>query len=211
MMNHRMDKRKNAISWLERINSFRNGSTYITLHQTVFVLCAAIITIVTSYGIVASISGHIDIVGETLVNIEIPSPSVFPIYGKPISFLMAAALGMTYSGFELARPSIRYFSKTQLSFLKMVAFMVIAVSAYEILYNFSIWTAALSVEDLQGILNPDVLINQYPNPNTPWNLVFATKLSVTVFAIAMYTFYFLRQVEKERNEETRSSKENYNP
>lgn len=175
---------------------FRDAGSYKIIHQAVVLLCASVILIITCYGIVAEVRGHIDIVGATLVNVEIPSPSIFPIYAKPISFLMIAALALTYSGFELAKPHMENFSKAQISFIKLLAFVGIVLSAYEVLYNFAIWTAEIATNSLLGSLNPDVIINQFPNPKTPWNLVFATKLSLTVFAVTVYMFYVVRQVEK---------------
>ncbi len=189
---------KPSFSWIRRPLSIVDGSRYNILYQAIFTICSAVIVIVSSYGIVATITGHVNVVGATLVDVEIPNPEVFPFYAKPISFLMAAALGMTFSGFELARPAMRQFSSMQFSAIKMISFIVVALAAYEVLYNFSIWTAEISANFLLGVLNPDVIINQFPNPKTPWNLVFATKLSTTVFAIALYTFYFVRTLERDR-------------
>jgi hypothetical protein len=184
-----------SIKWLTDQSRFRG------LHTSVCLVCASILLTITSYGIVASVLGHINVVGETLVDVEVPSPQVFPLYAKPISFLMVAALGFTYSGFELVKPTMRGFTKTQVSFLKLIAFVGLVLAAYEVLYNFAIWTAEISTASLLGALNPDVLLNQFPNPKTPWNLVFATKLSVTVFAAALYSFFVIRNFEKSRHEE----------
>jgi hypothetical protein len=188
---------RTKLSLTEKLVAFKNSDSFVRMHKIIFTICASIIVVLTSYGIVASIFGHVDVVGATLVNVEIPPISWFPITAKPISFLMVAALGITYSGYELARPSMGRFSKAQLSFFKMAAFIAATIAVYEVLYNFALWTAALASQDLQGILNPDVLIAQFPNPNTPWNLVFATKFYVTVLAVAAYTYYFIRSVERE--------------
>ena len=145
----------------------------------------------------AEISGHIEVVGAVLVDVEFPSPAIFPIYAKPVSYLMIAALALTYSGFELAKPHMLHFTRAQISFIKLIAFVGIALAAYEVFYNFAIWTAEIATNSLLGSLNPVVEINQLPNPKTPWNLVFATKLSTLVLAIGLYVFYVVRQVERE--------------
>jgi hypothetical protein len=169
---------------------------FANIHKAIVLVCSSLILIISSYGIVAELTGHIAIVGATLVDVEIPPASISPIYAKPISFLMIAALALTYSGFELAKPHMGKFSKSQISFIKLVAFVGIALAGYEVLYNFAIWTAEIGTNSLLGVLNPDLLINQFPNPNTPWNLVFATKLSTTIFVVTVYMFYIVRQVEK---------------
>ena len=169
---------------------------FAIIHKIIVLVCASIILVISSYGIVAEFTGHINIVGATLVDAEIPPPSISPIYAKPISFLMIAALALTFSGFELAKPRMSRFSKSQMSFIKLIAFVGIALAAYEVLYNFAIWTAEIATNSLLGVLNPDLLINSFPNPKTPWNLVFATKLSTTVLAVTVYMFYVVRQIEK---------------
>lgn len=181
---------------MQKPRMFKSDVPFKALHQIIVMICSSVILVIASYGIVAEVTGHIDIVGAVLVDIEIPPPSLFPIYAKPVSFLMLAALTLTFSGFELAKPHLEGFTKTQISFLKLLAFVGIALSAYEVFYNFAIWTAEISTNSLLGVLNPDVLLNQFPNPKTPWNLVFATKLSTTILAVTLYAFYVIRQVER---------------
>ncbi len=141
--------------------------------------------------------GHIDVVGATLVNIQIPSQTE-ALSVKPVSILMAAALGLTYSGLELARPTMLKFSNATYSYLKMFIFVGTALCAYEVFYNFAIWIAQLSAASIAGILNPDIVVNSFPNPSTPWNLVFATKLTTTIRAAGVYSFYYIRSLEKEK-------------
>ena len=176
----------------------REKDSHKAIYEIICLSCAGIILTISAYGVVASIMGHIDVVGATLVNVEVPPPSIFPLYVKPVSILMAAALGLTFSGFELVRPRMLRYSNTTYSFIKMVAFAGSALCAYEVMYNFAIWIAQLSTASLLGVLNPDILQNPFPNPLTPWNLVFATKLTTTVLAIGLYTFYFIRSLEKEK-------------
>lgn len=178
--------------WIKRVGSFK--ATY----QVLCIACTAVIVSISTYGIVASIMGHIDIVGATLVNVEIPPSWLSPVTVKPVSLLMIAALGLAFSGLELAKPSFLKFSNRTYSFIKLIAFVGATLAAYEVMYNFAIWTAEISTNSLLGILNPDVIINQFPNPKTPWNLVFATKGSTTLLAVGLYVFYYVRQVEREK-------------
>ncbi|MHB8566603.1 MAG: hypothetical protein ACYC7D_07810 [Nitrososphaerales archaeon] len=183
--------------WLYRNPWIRSVGLYAAMHQIIVLISASVILLLSSYGVAAAFTGHINIVGETLVDVEIPSPQISPLTAKPVSILMVAALGLAFSGYELAKPKFLKLSGTQMSLLKMIAFVAIALSAYEVLYNFAIWTASIASNSLLGVLNPDILINQFPNPKTPWNLVFATKLTTTTLAISVYTFYVLRQAEKQ--------------
>ncbi len=166
-------------------------------YEVICITCTAVIFLISSYGIVASIFGHIDVVGATLVNVDL-SPIAFPVTIQPVAVLMAAALGLTFSGLDLAKPKFLKGSNTTYSFIKLVAFVGTALAAYEVMYNFAIWTAEISTNSLLGLLNPDFLTNQFPNPKTPWNLVFATELSTTLLAIGLYVFYYIRQIEQDK-------------
>ena len=46
------------------------------------------------------------------------------------------------------------FTKSQMSFIKLVAFVGISLAAYEVFYNFAIWTAEIATNSLLGVLNP---------------------------------------------------------
>jgi hypothetical protein len=42
---------------------------------------------------------------------------------------------------------------------------------------------------MKGIIRLDKINIPYPNPNTPWNLVFATKMSLAALLISAHGFY----------------------
>jgi hypothetical protein len=169
------------------------------IHKIVVLVCSSLILVITSYGIAATLTGHISVVGATLVDFEFPPPSISPIYAKPISYLMIAALALTFSGLELAKPQMAKFSKSQLSLIRLLAFIGIVLAGYEVLYNFALWTAEIATSSLLGVLNPDVLLTPplvTANPRAPLNLVFATKISTTILAVSVYVFYVMRQIDR---------------
>jgi hypothetical protein len=43
----------------------------------------------------------------------------------------------------------------------------------------------------KGHLNLDNISISYPNPDTPWNLVFATKMTLAGFLISAHAFYII--------------------
>jgi hypothetical protein len=172
---------------------------FAILHKIVVLVCSSLILVITSYGIAATLTGHISVVGATLVDFEFPPPSVSPIYAKPISYLMIAALGLTFSGLELAKPHMAKFTKSQMSVIKLLAFIGIVLAGYEVLYNFALWTAEIATSQLLGVLNPDILLTPplvTANPRAPLNLVFATKISTTILAVSVYVFYLSRQIDR---------------
>jgi hypothetical protein len=47
-----------------------------------------------------------------------------------------------------------------------------------------------------NVTNPDILYNEFPNPNTPVSLVYATKIVILIFSISGYSIYFLHDLRK---------------
>jgi hypothetical protein len=47
----------------------------------------------------------------------------------------------------------------------------------------------------------DVLNIPYPNPDTPWNLVFATKMFLAAFVISAHAFYVLSRPDNKLSEQ----------
>jgi len=140
------------------------------------------------------------IIGESLVLIEV---EVLPgFFMKPITFFqfsmfLSFAFGLyspvTRRRMMNARPSL-------LRTLYIGAWLVAMGSAYEIMYQVVLWSAALAV---QGLANPDVISNPFPvsvNP-TPINVVFASKVIVAMFFMALFLIDYIHRIDRRRSEE----------
>ncbi len=192
---------KPALKWPEKavVEQDIEAIRFSIIHKIVVLICSSLILVITSYGIAAELTGHINVVGSVLVDFEFPPPSISPVYAKPISYLMIASLALTFSGLELAKPHMAKFSKSQISLIKLFAFIGIVLAGYEVLYNFALWTAEIATSSLLGVLNPDILLTPpllTANPRAPLNLVFATKISTTILAVSVYVFYVVRGIER---------------
>jgi len=71
-------------------------------------------------------------------------------------------------------------------------------SGFEIVYHIVLWSAALAV---QGLQNPDVIVNPWPNNPYPINVVFSGKLVVLIFALSCFTIDYVRRIEREKERE----------
>jgi len=82
--------------------------------------------------------------------------------------------------------------------LKVITFATFGVAIYEIFFNFSLWTVLMSQDVISGNLNPDILFNPFPNPDSAFvmNLVFATKIYTLLGIVSGYLFYFLNTIKK---------------
>ena len=72
--------------------------------------------------------------------------------------------------------------------LMLLGFSIITL--YEVLYNFTVLNAQIAAGVVDGMV-PDIdrLAVAYPDPDRPWNLVFATKVFLAAFIISTHAFY----------------------
>ncbi len=154
---------------------------------------------ITYYGLQIPFSST---VGAQFVQSEWPDPKIFPyFYAKPITWF--AYFSFLYWTFGLESFKNRFLNLTP----KMHRFVFIVTSAiafgsfYEIWFNFTLWSALMTLTNASCPLppcNPDLLANSFPALRNPINLVFATKVVTTVFGLSVYSLWFLQRIEKER-------------
>ncbi|MDP6640896.1 MAG: hypothetical protein QF381_00430 [Nitrososphaerales archaeon] len=165
-------------------------------------LASLVVIISTSmYGILGTLIQGGNVVGEVLVTLEVPPIEVFPLfYSKPITWLSAAILALYFSSLELGKDMVIQWRKFHRDILKFFAFFVCAMATYEVLFNFTLWGGLIASDSILGELNVDLIKNTFPNPETPWNIVFATKLFTVLTIISAYSFYYLQRIESKINE-----------
>ena len=168
-----------------------------TIYKIVTIISGSILIGLTLFAILASFLYGMTVVGESLVNLpsgvpfEFPQPEYFPIYAKPVTWMYVSLIIFWFSVLELNRKRIVALSPATLTFCRLFAVIFASLAAYEIVYNFSIWSAIMAYQAISGTLNPDLVVVAFPNPQTPWNLVFATKFFSAIFVISLYSLYFL--------------------
>ncbi len=170
-----------------------------TFFRMVGLISLVIIITTTVYGIVATIIQDVNVVGETLVTFEIPPISLFPLfYSKPITWLSAAILALYFSVLELNVERVSQWSNSRRDFFKFVSLFVGAMAFYEVLFNFTFWSGMIARQ--LGELNVDIIKNPFPNPQSPWNIVFATKLFTVLTIISVYTIHYIERIERKMGE-----------
>ena len=168
-----------------------------TFYRIVVIICSSIIIVTLSYGIIAALTQGIEVVGLTLVTIEFPPMNIFPLfYSKPVTWFAAAFLVFWYCSLELNMEKIKSIPKPIRDFLKFLAFFIGSMAIYEVLFNFTFWSGQMAADAIRLQLNPDIIVNPFPNPESPWSIVFATKLFTILTIISFYSFYFLQKIEK---------------
>jgi hypothetical protein len=153
---------------------------------------------VIAYAVKSSLSQSISIVGENLVDIEFPNPNTSPIYLKPITYLYIASLIFMYTELELNKERIKRLPDWAISSSKFIAFLIAVTFFFELAYNLVYWSGELAAQAVLGHLNPDAIVNYFPEAAHPWNVVFASKLWTVFLITGVYVFYYLSKIQDSR-------------
>jgi hypothetical protein len=105
-----------------------------------------------------------------------------------------------YCVVKLGGDAVSNIPKSLKAVLQLTVLAIAIVALYEFVYNFIVWNSLITADAIQGIIDFDDLNVSYPNPKTPWNLVFATKMSLAAFLISAHGFYTMSKPKKEKLE-----------
>ncbi len=174
----------------------RDDKTERRIFLGVFYFCAAMMAGIGIYAIAVSLdeyyrTGKI-VVGEVLVNTEWPLPGL----AKLVTYLMIVSVVGWYCVVRLGGDKVRSIPKWAKAVLQLIVLAIAIVSLYEFVYNFIVWNSLITADAIQGIYQFDEKNVAYPKPETPWNLVFATKMSFAAFLISAHGFYTMSKPDK---------------
>jgi len=167
------------------------------LFLAIFYCCAIIMATITVYSLYISIGEYIKtgrvVIGEVLVNTE------FPFHGlsKLVTYLMIVSVVGWYCVTKIGAEKVKSIPPSVKSILQLIVLAIALLSLYEFIYNFIIWSSLITADAMRGIIRLDVINVPYPNPKTPWNLVFATKMSLAAFLISAHGFYIMSKAKND--------------
>ena len=170
------------------------------IYLGVFYFCAFVMATITFYAIYVSLNEYLQtgrvVIGEVLVETEFPFRGLF----KLVTYLMIVSVVGWYCVVRLGGDKVKSIPKWLKSMLQLIVLAIAVVSLYEFVYNFIVWNSLMTADAISGIMRFDDLNVKYPNPETPWNLVFATKMSLAAFLISAYGFYTISKPEKKESQ-----------
>jgi hypothetical protein len=168
-----------------------NAKVARKLYLGIFYFCAVVMASITIYAICVSVNEYLHtgkvVIGEILVDTE------FPVKGlsKLVTYLMVVSVVGWYCVTKLGADKVQGISKSTKSILQVVVLGIAIIAFYEFIYNFILWNSYITVDIMKGVMKLDSIYVPYPNPKTPWNLVFATKMSLAAFLISAHGFYLM--------------------
>jgi hypothetical protein len=174
----------------------RDDRTARKIFLGVFYFCATVMAAVTFYALAVSLdeyqkTGRV-VIGEVLVNTEWPLPGL----AKLVTYLMIVSVVGWYCVVRLGGDKVKSIPKWAKAVLQLIVLAIAIVSLYEFVYNFIVWNSLITADAIQGVFRFDDLNVEYPKPETPWNLVFATKMSLAAFLISAHGFYTMSKPDR---------------
>jgi len=130
------------------------------------------------------------VVGENLVLAEVYLPGfvIKPITLFTYLFFVSFALGLSS---PISKTRFLRMGDHLFELLYVAAWFFVMMSGFEVIYQIVLWSAGLAV---QGLQNPDIIVNWWPANPYAINVVFAAKLIVLIFAMSCFAVDFLRRI-----------------
>ena len=138
------------------------------------------------------------VIGENLVLAEV---NLIIIQVKPITlftylFFVSFGFGLNSS---ISKERFLRMGDQLFESLYVLAWFFVMMSGFEVMYQIVLWSAGLSV---QGLQNPDIIVNWWPANPYAINVVFAAKLVVLIFAMSCFAVDYLKRMRNLRDKAT---------
>lgn len=134
------------------------------------------------------------VIGEVLVYTEFPAQG----YPKLVTYLMVTSIISWFCVTRLAGDKVKTIPESVKSLFQLIVMAIAVIALYEFIYNFILWNSFLVNEIISGEFVSDHISVPYPNPETPWNLVFATKMTLAAFLISAHASFLISKSKKQR-------------
>lgn len=193
-----MNRREPRVG-LGDLSSEQLRSMYGTTSRSIPVMnVLSVIFGILAIGVLAAYSISLNtpyIIGENLVNAEV---NLVLFQFKPITlftyfFFLSFAFGLNS---PISKRRLLSIGDQLFESLYVISWFFVMLSGFEVLYHIVLWSAGLSV---QGLQNPDIIVNWWPANPYAINVVFAAKLVVLIFAISCFSVDYLRRVRTTRD------------
>ncbi len=165
----------------------------------IFYVCGFIMVASLVFGVYVTTLEWIEngtyVMGEAIHNTEIP----FDNFARVSTWIFFSTIIGWYcvSRIGWRRTAGKKIVGIKMALLQLMLLGFTIITFYEVLYNFTVLNAQITAGMIGGQF-PDIdrLSIAYPDPQRPWNLVFATKLFLAAFIISAHAFYLSTKPRK---------------
>lgn len=169
------------------------------IYLYIFYASAAIMLIITAFGFYATTAEWLErgtyVLGEIIHNTAVP----FENFARLSTWLFFSSIIGWYcvSRIGWKRTVDGKIPGRRMALLQLMLLGFAIITLYEVFYNFTVLNAKMAAGVVDGVV-PDIdrLLVAYPDPDRPWNLVFATKIWLAAFIISSHAFYLSTRPRK---------------
>jgi len=167
------------------------------IYLYIFYTCGFIMISILAFGIYAMLTEWEEtgtyVMGKVLVETEVP----FDNFAKLTTWLFFSTIIGWYCVTRIGWKRTTGLITWKMALLQLMLLSFVIISLYEVLYNFIVLNAQITAGIVNGqVPDIDALTVAYPDPNRPWNLIFATKIFLIGFIISSHAFYLSTKPRK---------------
>ncbi len=162
----------------------------------IFYFSVSIMLLITSYSGYLSATNFITtgkiVIGDVLVETEFPFKGTI----KLVTYLMVFSLISWFTAMKIYENSIRNLTVRIKTFIQIISIIAATITIYELIYNFIVWNSLITSNLFDNIFDPNNEKINYPMPDTPWNLYFATQMLLAAVIITFHSYYVMTKSKK---------------
>ena len=132
------------------------------------------------------------VIGDVLVETEFPFKGTI----KLVTYLMVFSLISWFTAMKIYENSIRNLTVRIKTFIQIISIIAATITIYELIYNFIVWNSLITSNLFDNIFDPNNEKINYPMPDTPWNLYFATQMLLAAVIITFHSYYVMTKSNK---------------
>ena len=152
--------------------------------------------IICTYGIIIETKqfeeNNVISIGGVLANTKFPFENSFPL----VTYIMIFAIISWFTAIKILDGVLRNIPISIIKIIQILSIVALTTAIYELSYNLTIWNSFITKDVLNGIINPNNINSNYPNPETPWNLLFAIQMFLASVIITGHCFYKMSNIKK---------------
>jgi len=184
------------MAFMERRHLQKTDTGY-KIFLYIFYVCGFIMVSITVFGFYAMYVEWAEngtyVMGEVLVTTEVP----FENFAKITTWLFFSTIIGWYCVTRIGWKRTTKIMTWKMALLQLMLLSFAIISLYEVLYNFTVLNAQITAGIINGqVPDIDLLTVAYPDPDRPWNLIFATKIFLVGFIISSHAFYLSTKPRK---------------
>ncbi len=165
-----------------------------------FYLSAIFMLVISLYGAYVGTLDYLDtgkiVIGEILVKTHFPTSGSFSL----VTYLMIFSVLAWYTITKIFENKTKQISKSIRSVGLIIVLIFWAVALYELVYNLFLLNSLMTKSVINNNLDFETLNIPYPTKETPWNLIFATKMFLAGTLITSHAFYIISSsIKKSKN------------